>query len=304
MWSGRMTKIAKVLALVMLPLAATAQDAPMDCEAMWAAMVPEASGYVLSKAGGGLVDGWCVLDAASLRAKAADKPNITVGTLRMRGDVSAGAFAGLEVEATGLRVTPKLGDRKMDARLQSLLRLLVADVSFKLRWNAEAQLMELREGLLVVPGRAEVTLGADITGVDPAAGAAGWLGGALTSLDLRVKSDGSLARPVMEAAGERLLPDGAERFEAVTAAKDALGTLVTALPDAAFPDGKSGLEALVAALPQAAGEMVLTLRSEAGMSAVWLALAGLKDDPFSARALEAVLRGIVVTVAWTPGTYP
>ena len=314
MWPGRMTKTARptVVALALLPwlaLAAQAQElTPMDCATLTAAIAPAlapgGAGYALSVPASLPVDGWCVLDGASLRAKAADQPNITVERLRLRGDTAAGVFHALEVQATGLRVTPKLNDRKMDARLVSFLRLTVADVLFVLRWNAEAGLLDLRDARLVVGERLALTLGAEIAVADPAAGMAGLIGAALRSVDLRLVSDGSMARPLLEAAGERLLPDGAGRGQAVTAAKAALGDLVATLPDAAFPAGKAGLDALVAALPQTPGAVQLTLRSEAGIGAARLAIAAWQDDPLSAKALDALLQGVALTVDWTPGLRP
>ena len=113
-----------------------------------------------------------------------------------RGMTRDGAFRELEVQATGLRVTPKLGDTGMDARLQSFLRLTVADLAFLAHWNAQAEVLELRGVRLVVPGRMDLTLGADIAGADPAAGLSVLLGAGLTSLDLRVVTDGTMARPV------------------------------------------------------------------------------------------------------------
>lgn len=307
MWVGRMTRNARIWALVVLPWLAAgawAQDTPMRCDAMWSALVPEESGYALTQVGKREEDGWCVLSGASLRAKAVDQPNITAEVLKVRGLTDAAVFAGLDVQVSGLRVTPKLGDKAMDARLQSFLRLMVADVSFGARRDAATGVLALRDGRLTVPGRLKVTLAADIVGVDVAGGFAGLIAAAVTSADLRLATDGSMARPALEAAGERLVPEGAERFKAVAAAKDALAAVVEAMPAAAFPAGKAGLQAVVAALPQPAGEMVLTLRSEGGIGPARLALAGLKDDPLSPRALEGLLRGVVLTVNWTPGVMP
>ena len=305
MWAGRKAWIVRGTFWLLLPWLAVGAWAqagtPMDCEQVWSVLEREGPGYALTQVGSRVEAGWCVLIGASLRAKAADKPNITVEGLRARRMTRDGAFRELEVQATGLRVTPKLGDTGMDARLQSFLRLTVADLAFLAHWNAQAEVLELRGVRLVVPGRMDLTLGADIAGADPAAGLSVLLGAGLTSLDLRVVTDGTMARPVMEAVGERMLPEGAERFAAVTAAKPALAGIVTALPGDVFTSGKAGLDALVAALPQAVGELTVALRSAAGISAARLALAGLQDDPSSAAALARLLQGVAVTVNWRSG---
>ena len=302
----------KIIRLVVWPLllpwlavGAWAQaSTPMECEQLWSALEQPGSDYALTQVGSRIEDGWCVLNGVSLRAKAMDKPNITVELLRARGSTVDDTFQELEVRASGLRVTPKLGDTGMDARLQSFLRLTVADLAFLARWNAGAEVLELREVRLAVPGRLELTLGADLAGADPAGGMYVLLGAGVTSLDLRVVTDGTMSRPVMEAAGERLLPEGAERFSAVTAASEALAGVVAALPGDAFIGGKAELEALVAALPQAVGEFTLALRSGAGIGAARVALAGLQDDPLSAAALARLLQGVTLTVNWRPGAGP
>jgi hypothetical protein len=155
--------------------------------------------------------------------------------------------------------------------------------------------------VLRLSGGTELTLEADMkgAGLAPASLAAG----AVTRLDLRWRSDGRLAAPVMELAGESLV--GVGGTAAVDAARAALAAAVAALlAKALSDDSRAALAALVADLPQGRGKLQLTLSSEGGISAARIALAAFSGDPFGPKALAALFSDARIDAVWVPGLAP
>jgi hypothetical protein len=285
-----------------LGLPAAADTKPADCGTL--AGLPGAimSGYSLSAAPAGEEDGWCVLDGAALKGGAPDQPDITVKRLRIRGFETEGKLVSLDIDLSGLRVTPKIGDTDMDDRLRSLFRLQTADLRLSVNGNNIDDRLELRGGKLVLSGGTEVEFAGDVA--DAELSAPSVLLGRLTRLDLRWKNDGRLLRPAMEAAGEALV-EGAKGSTAVDAAREALGALAGALPTGSLAgETADALKQLIVALPQGRGRLSLEFVSEGGIGAVQFGLAALSDDPASPEALARLLAGCVITVDWQPGLAP
>ena len=288
-----------VLAALALARPALAEPVPADCAALIAPL-QGLEGYVLAAPPQAPVDGWCVFDGATLRTPAQDRPNASVERLRLRGSVEAGALVAVAVEADGLRVQPKAGDRQMDDRLRSFLRLQVVDVS--LAASLEDGVVALRP--LILRLGSGMTLRLDVEGraggLDPAA----LLAGRLTGLALDWHNDGRSLRPVLEMLGERLV-DGAKGSAAVDAARLALRMLGDNLPETLFGEnGRSELAALLAALPHGRGRLHLAFAAEPGIGAAQVAVLALSGDPASPEALGRFLDGARLELDWTPGLSP
>jgi hypothetical protein len=284
-----------------LVLPAVADTEPSDCK-MLIGMLKSVIGQDLTAPPAGDEDGWCVLDGAVLTGRAADQPDIAVKRLRLRGTEAEGVPVSLDVAANGLRVRPKIGDKTMDDRLRSLLRLQTADLRLSITRNDADDRLELRDGRLVLSGGTEVEFKADIAGAEFSASSV--LLGRLTSLDLRWKNDGRLLRPAMEAAGEALV-EGAKGSAAIDAAREALAALAGALPTGNLAgDAPDELEQLIAALPQGRGWLSVAFVSEGGIGAAQLGLAALSENPMSRDALAQLLAGSVIKVDWQPGLAP
>jgi hypothetical protein len=295
--------VAAVLAAT--PLAALAQDAtPVDCAALLGRMPGAGGDYAVSDARPVLTDGWCQIDGPMLRGRADDVPNISATSVRLRGTEVAGALMTLEVQIGGLKVVPKIGDRAMDDRLRSFLRLQTADLAFMASVNPEADVLEIRGFELTLPGRNRLMLSADIRGADLSA-VTQLLGGSVTALDMELVTDGRIARPLMQMAGDRMLPEGAAESDAVAAVREVLAAVIEAVPVAALDDaGKSELTAMLRGLPQTTGTLILGVRSEAGISPARLAVNGLRKDPLSPVALANLLGDVALTVDWKAGVTP
>jgi hypothetical protein len=284
-----------------LSLPASAESGPADCRTL-SETLEAFTGLGLSAPPAGDEGGWCVFDGAVLAGGGADQPDIWAKRLRLRGTEANDVPESLELDLTGLRVTPKIGDTEMDDRLRSLFRLQTADLSLAVSRNHADDRLELSRGRLVLSGGTEVEFSADLAGSELSATSV--LLGALTALDLTWKNDGRLLRPVMEVAGEHLV-EGATGSVAVDATRDWLQMIAAALPSASLT-GTSGDEAqqLIAALPQGRGRLRLGLVSDAGIGAAQLGLVALAEDPLGAKALERLLSGSRITLDWRPGLVP
>ncbi len=280
------------------------QASKADCSALVAGLGGMSGNRELQDARPVESEGWCRIDGAMLRGMTDEVPNILASTVRMRGTALGGDLTALEVEITGLKLAPKIGDRVMDDRLRSFLRLQTADVAFSAVWNKEADLLVIRNFVLSLPGRNRLSLNAEIPGADMSAATA-LLGGRVTVLEVELVTDGRIARPVMQMAGERLLPAGADPDDAVAAVRTRLARVVEAMPVAVLDgEGKFALTALLAGLPQTTGTLRLTLWAEDGISAARLALNGLRQDPLAPQALAALFEGVALTADWQPGAAP
>jgi hypothetical protein len=291
---------------------AAAEDmTPASCAALWSGVPALVGGYELNQSVMVEQAGWCFVQGVALLGQKVNQPNISMATLRVRGDGLAqtvapdGGFRELEVDATGLRVAPKISDRGISDKLRTYLRVQVADVSFVIRWNAQTGAVQLRQFQLALADGTKVTLGADIEGAQLGSLQAAQLSllvARLTAMDLAMVTKGQGMRPLVEAVAQEMVPKDTVPGRAIEAARRVVLSGVDVLPDAAF-DGpsKSALRDWVEALPQPAGKLVIALRAEVGIGAVQVALAAMTDNPTSAAALEAVFSGATVRVDWQPG---
>jgi hypothetical protein len=285
--------------MALWPLAVVAQDT--GCGTVVAGLQRFVAGYELTDPRPVLVEGWCRIDGAVFKGKAKDAPEIRAKTLRLRGVGVNGALTALEVEATGIKVAPKIGDRAMDARMRSFLRLQTAELALSADWDKDADVLAIRELVLTLPGRNRLTLSARIEGAD-LSGASALLGGAVTSLGLELVTDGRVARPVVQALGTRLVPEGADEGQAVLAVRALLGEVVEAMPAATLDrESRFALSAMVAGLPQTTGTLKLVLAAEDGISPARVALNGLRKEPLSKAALATLFEGVTLSADWAPG---
>jgi hypothetical protein len=271
-------------------------DTALDCRAL-GDIFTAVTGYSLTLPPAPNVEASCVAKDAVLRAEG--RPRITVGQLHLAGTGIDGAPKTLSLVIEGLRVMPELRDRSMDPRLRAALRLQTVDVRLTLRQATGFAGLELRDGVIALSGGTELRIEADLQGAG--FGARSLPLSLLTALNLEWKTDGRLPRPAMEAAGERL-EEGATGDTAVALARQALLVVIGNLPeDALTGDTAHELVALVEALPQGRGRMVLAFDAEAGIGAARLAMAALSDDPTGQAALAKLFAGTALSVDWQPG---
>jgi hypothetical protein len=284
---------AETIALLslMMGFAAMAEEAP-DCAGL-AAGIAGIKGYEASIPPAGPDQGWCVLDGVTLRSQRTGWPNLSAERLRVRLSATT-----IDVDMTGLRIAPRLGDREVDERWRSLMRLQTLDLTLRAAHDPATGVLTLGEALVELSGGSTLRLEGEINGADLSPGSLA--GAAVTRMRLDWRNDGRILRPVMEILGEAL--GGASGGEAVEAARAALAGVVAALPGTALDDeSRAALEAAVAALPQGRGKLVLAIDAPEGIGAARVAVAVLSGDPLSGTALDALLDGAVIAAEWQPG---
>ncbi len=282
-----------------LAFAAPAQGVP-DCAAIAAALAAT-EGYDVTIPPAGPEQGWCVLDGTILRSRTPGWPNLSAQRLRLKP-----AATGIEVDLTGLRIAPRLGDRAVDDRVRALVRLQTIDLRLRVLHDPATDVLTLSETQIDLSGGSRLRLEAEIGSADLSL--ASLAGGVVTRARIEWRNDGHLPRPVMELAGEGLAGEGlagASGTAAVDAARVALSALVASLPGAAVDDDtRDALDAVVAALPQGRGLLTLDFVSKDGIGAARLGLAALTDDPLTARTLAGLLEGATISASWQPGLVP
>ncbi len=287
------------LAVLGLALAAPAlsEPVPADCAAL-VALVRDFTGYEVTAPPAGAVEGWCVLDGARLVSGRADQPDLKVDGLRLKGEAEGAVVTSVEVEATGLRLVQGLGAKQLDERLQAMLRLQGGDLRFAAGLNPEAGRLEVRGFALVLSGGTEISLSADLAGagLSPLGVAAG----RLTGLELQWNADGRLMRGVMEAAGVGI--DGSlAGAEAITAARDGLQGVIEVLPGSLVDkDSRHELDGMTASLPEGRGVLQLSFRSDEGIGAADLLVAGLGKAPLE-ETLATLFAGSSLQADWSQG---
>lgn len=288
------TLAAMCLSLAFTAVEAAAEDAP-DCGAM-TEVLSTLDSYDVSIPPAAAEDGWCVLDRATFRSQLPGWPDLTTDRLRLRHSTT-----WFELDLKGLRAVPKPSDKKIDDRLRSLMRLQTADLRLRAVHDPEAGVLTLSGLGLELSGGTVLELDGDLKGATLSLSSL--LLGAVMRANLVWRSDGKLARPLMDMAGEGLA--GAPGPEAVDAAQRALAALVDALPAAALDDNsRKALLAAVAALPQGRGKLTLTLVSPGGIGSARVAVVSLSGDPMSPEALGTILDGATISAAWQPGLAP
>jgi hypothetical protein len=152
--------------------------------------------------------------------------------------------------------------------------------------------------MLALSGGTRVEIDADIAGAGMSA--ASILGGTLTELRLRWRSDGRTLRPMMEAVG-LAIRDASDPAAPVDVARAALLGIVGNLPPESMVGGaQKAATALVRAVPQGRGRLDLSLTS-ARIGAAELGLLALAEDPDGPEALARLLAGAVLAIDWQPG---
>lgn len=284
--------------MAFLPLGlARAETTPAKCPAL-EVLVQEFTGYAVRAESQAAVLGWCVMDRAVMVADRPDWPDLKVATLRFKGEVEGNVVVAIEVDIAGLRLVAGLGSKQVDEELQRMFRLQNADLWFRAEVNAEAGRLEVRGFALVLSGGTEISLSADLSGagLSPLGVAAG----RLTGLELQWNADGRLMRGVMEAAGVGI--DGSlAGAEAITAARDGLQGVIEVLPGSLVDkDSRHELDGMTASLPEGRGVLQLSFRSDEGIGAADLLVAGLGKAPLE-ETLATLFAGSSLQADWSQG---
>ncbi len=308
---------AGLLALLLAGPAAAEVDLSdfMLCSNAWNRIseVTAALGEVMSL--GVSRDGdWCVVESPVLDLPGQYMPDWHLDRLRFRGSalgwIANGATLpeGLEVVAEGLRLVVQTGNPQMDWLFAAQARPNAIRADASLAWDAAARELRL-EGLSIdFPGENLVELSAVVAGVDLSSTGAMQMSAtsfAVTEADLAVTTHGLFEWYLLMALGPSVLPTEGDMEAAAAGLRAAMRTAVADLPGASFSDAsKAALGVLIGELPNPSGDLVVSLRSEAGVGPSRLMPWAMTGVPKTLAEAAGVLHGVTVEIGWTHADAP
>lgn len=285
------------------------------CDAVWAKLSDGLGGFGTLTATGVAQEGdWCVVEAPVVDVEGPYVPDWHMDRLRFRG-AALGWIAdgssmpeGLEVAVEGLRLVVQTGNAQMDWLFAAQARPNRIDAEVALAWDAGAKVLRL-EGLSIdFPGENAVEASAVVTGVDLSSTGAMQMslaGFALTEADLRITTHGLFEWYVLMTLGPVVLPPEGDMEAAAAAIRADLAAMVGDLPATSVSDvSKDALRALVAELPNPAGDLSVSLRAKPGLGPVRFGGYAVTGMPETLAEAAPLFQGVKVDVRWTHADAP
>jgi hypothetical protein len=310
-----MIRAALVLGLLGSASPAAAQDLPGQalCKDLWtrlSAMV----GPVLTLTGEVTptsMEG-CLFTEVKADLPGQYVPDWHVGSLHLRGGlqdlVDGRAPERLDLRVSDLRLVVQTGDAQMDYLFAAQARANSIQVDLVLVWDKTARELLLERLEIDFPGENLVSLSAKAAGVDLSSTGAMQMSAtsfAVTELDLTVQSHGLFEWYALMALGPMVLPREGDMEAAAEALRADLGAMVADLPAATFPDAsRQALLALIGELPNPAGVLSLSLRSDAGVGPARLMGYAMTGVPTSMDAAAPLFEGVRISIGWEPEDVP
>lgn len=297
-------------ALVLVLALAGPAAARTDCAALWSRLSTRlADSFPLRGSVAAPEEDWCVFTDVVLDWPGDYTPDGHADRLRLRGTAldwmleAAPAPDRLEAEVEGLRLVIQTGNPQMDYLFAAQARANPIKAEIALSWDATAKEMLLERLHIDFPGRNLVQLTARIAGVDLSSRAGMQMaatGFALTEADLAVQSHGLFEWYLLNALGPMLLPYEGDMAVAVAGLKADAATAVLALPSETFADAsKAALSALIGELPNPAGVLSLSLRSEVGIGPARLMGYAMTGVPTTLAEAAPVFEGVRIDIGWS-----
>ena len=252
---------------------------------------------------------WCVVEGLVLDLEEQYLPDWHIDRLRFRGAALGWIVdgstlpEGLEIAVEGLRLVVETGNPQMDWLFAAQSRPNRIDASASLTWDAAGKVLRL-EGLSIdFPGENLVEASAVVTGVDLSSTGAAQMSAtsfALTEADLAVTTHGLFEWYVLMSVGPSVLPYEGDIDAAAEGIRADLLAMLGDLPETSFSAGsKAALGALIAELPNPAGELTVTLRSEAGIGPTRLGGYAMGGVPETVAEAAPLFQGVTVDIGWT-----
>jgi hypothetical protein len=284
------------------------------CAASWAKIAEGVSAF--GAVGGAVTQAgdWCVVDAPVMDLDGQYMPDWHMDRLRFRGSalgwIADGSTLpeGLEVTVEGLRLVVQTGNPQMDWLFAAQSRPNRIDATAALAWDREAKVLRL-EGLNIdFPGENLVDLSGTVRGVDLSSTGAAQMSAtsfALTEADLRITTHGLFEWYVLMSVGPSVLPYEGDMDAAAEGIRADLLALVEELPETSVSEAsKAALGALIRELPNPAGDLAVSLRSEAGIGPQRLGGYALTGVPETMTDAAPLFQGVTIDVDWTHADAP
>ncbi len=292
------------------PAAAEGLAGQALCGAVWAKVSAGLAGY--GQVNGAVVgqDGdWCLVEAPVLDQPGEFAVDLHLDRLRFRGSalgwIADGSAPpeGLEIVVEGLRVVIQTGNSQMDWLMAAQSRPNRIDAQMALAWDPGARELRL-EGLSIdFPGKNLLEAAALMRGVDLSSQGAMEMSVtsfALTEADLHLQTHGFFEWYMLMGLGAAVLPPEGDMETAAAAARAKMTAQVNELPDATVSvQSKAALAALIAELPNPAGDLTVALRSDRGIGPSRLGGYAMTGVPGSVSEAAALFEGVVVDIGWT-----
>lgn len=307
---------AGLLALVLAsPAGAEGLAGQALCAAVWAKVTSALGPFGSMTTAGVAQEGdWCIAESPVLDMAGQFLPDWHIDRLKFRGSalgwIADGSSApeGLEIVVEGLRLVVETGNPQMDWLFAAQARPNGIDAQASLVWDAGAKVLRLEGLSLDFPGDNLLELSARVDRVDlssPGAVQMSATGFALSEAELRITTHGLFEWYVLMALGPVMLPVDGDMDAAAEGIRADLVAMVGDLPETSVAaDSKAALRALIAELPNPAGDLVLSLRAEPGIGPARAAGYAATGVPETLAEAEPLFQGVTVDVGWTHADAP
>lgn len=239
-------------------------------------------------------------------------PDWHIGSLHLRGGVQdlvdGRVPERLDLRVSALRLVVQTGDAQMDYLFAAQARANPIQIDLALAWDKSARELLLERLEIDFPGENQVSLTAKVAGVDLSSTGAMQMSAtsfAVTEADLTVQSHGLFEWYALMALGPMVLPREGDMEAAADTLRADLAATVADLPASTFPDAsRQALQALIEELPNPAGVLSLSLRSDAGVGPARLMGYAMTGVPTSMDAAAPLFDGVKISIGWEPEDVP
>ncbi len=292
-----------MIRLALALLALSVLPAQADCRAEWERLgellvdnrivTSAPRGVALTTQDGCRVTAPSLPDAGNMSVKAREMVWSGEGMARFSDDGLPPI--ALDLELTGMRFIPRLGDRRMSYLMEIQGFGEGIDLTLRARWDADAQRLNLSTLRLDFPGEDSLSFSATVEGVDLSDRAAMQMSAgrfAITRTVTVIRSERLFQEVLLMPLGMALLdPEGDPEAQVEKLKADAL-EVIADLPEASLPpDSRAALERLIADMPEPSGVLSVVMTADPGLGAArGMRLAADPDN------LDAVLDGVVYDI--------
>jgi hypothetical protein len=293
-----------------------------DCTAFWDALTQ--AGGTTSVVSGQVMalDGdWCVFEDVVLDLPGQYVPDWHAERLRLKGGflpwltglLVSGSTGGilpdrLEVEVEDLRLVVQIDDAQMNWLFAAQARSNTIDGEIALAWDAQGRALSIETLRLDFPGDNQVVLSARASGVDLSSTGAIQMSAtsfAVTEADVMVQTHGLFEWYALMPLGPIVLPREGNMEAAAAGIRASLTGGVAELPESTFSaKTKANLTALIAELPNPAGTLTWSLRSETGFGPTRVMGFAMTGVPMTIAGLAPLFEGVTIDIGWTHEDMP
>jgi hypothetical protein len=289
--------------------AAAQTMAEADCTAIWEkAAAINASMTIKTFKSMAVSDGWCRFEDVVIGSDETYDPRFEMSALSFRGDGIAGLFdlsalpTSVEMKIESLVVSVNIDDPVMSYLLRTQTGSRGINAEMSVGWDASTKVLSLRQFDIDFPGENAISATAEIKGVDlDAMAQTNGADLALTAFEGSITSNGLFEGYALMPLGNLLLGPDEPPEAQVEALKAEATALIAGLPDTAFSsDSKAALAAVMAQMPNPAGKLDFSIKSEAGVGPARLMGLLMIEEPSSIDDLAPMFDGVTVEATFAP----